>query len=237
MEYLIGFAAGFITLVNPCVLPVLPIVLVSALGAGRAGPLALMAGMSLSFVGLGVAISALGRLAGIDGHTVGQIGAWVMVGFGLVLLAPPLARVFARVTSGVSRSADAALQDVERTSLGGQFLGGLLLGAVWSPCVGPTLGAAIALAARGQDLLRATGIMVAFSLGISAVMLLLAYGARSALMRRRALMQRLSRHARPVMGGAFVAIGLMLAFGMQQPIEAWLLDNLPPWLVDFTVSF
>ena len=47
----------------------------------------------------------------------------------------------------------------------GMFLGGALLGAVWSPCVGPTLGGAIALAYQGENLLRATGIMIAFALG------------------------------------------------------------------------
>ncbi|TMV51775.1 cytochrome c biogenesis protein CcdA, partial [Thioclava sp. BHET1] len=47
MELILGYAAGLLTLINPCVLPVLPIVLASALQASRFGPLALAAGLSL----------------------------------------------------------------------------------------------------------------------------------------------------------------------------------------------
>ena len=61
MDLIFGYLAGLLTLVNPCVLPVLPIVLASALQAHRLGPVALAAGMSASFVILGVGIAALGN--------------------------------------------------------------------------------------------------------------------------------------------------------------------------------
>ena len=66
MELILAYGAGLLTLINPCVLPVLPIVLASALQAGRHGPLALAAGMSLSFVILGMVVTVAGASLGID---------------------------------------------------------------------------------------------------------------------------------------------------------------------------
>ena len=118
----------------------------------------------------------------------------------------------------------------------GQFLGGMLLGAVWSPCVGPTLGGAISLAAQGESLGRAGATMAAFALGVSTVILGLGYGARTALRRRQAALRALADWARPAMGVIFVGVGLMLFFQLHHVLEGWLLDILPIWLQDVSVS-
>ena len=65
MELVFGYAAGLLTLINPCVLPILPIILATALQAGRAGPLAVAGGMSVSFVALGLFVSIAGRSFGL----------------------------------------------------------------------------------------------------------------------------------------------------------------------------
>ena len=174
MELLFGYAAGLLTLINPCVLPVLPIVLASALQVSRWGPVALAAGMSLSFVTLGLGVTAFGRALGLDEQMVAQAGAVLMVGFGLMLLVPRFGTVFASATAGVSAGADARIDGLDRQNLGGQFLGGALLGAVWSPCIGPTLGGAISLASQGESLAWAGAIMVAFALCVSSIILALA---------------------------------------------------------------
>ncbi len=236
MELLFGYGAGVLTLINPCVLPVLPIVLATALQASRYGPLAVAAGMSLSFVLLGVGVAALGRSFGITGETITRVAALLMIGFGLIMLVPRLNSVFATATGSFAGRADSELDSVDRSTLRGQFLGGLLLGAVWSPCVGPTLGGAISLASQGASLLWAGAIMVAFAAGVSTIILALGYGARSALQRRQALMRRIAARSKPIVGIAFVAVGLMLFFNWQAYIEGWVLDHLPDWLVDFSVS-
>ncbi len=236
MELLLGYLAGLLTLINPCVLPVLPIVLATALQASRLGPLALAAGMSLAFVSLGLGIAAAGHLVGLTADTVARAGAVLMVLFGLVLLVPRLNAGFALATAGMAGRADGGLDRVDRSGLGGQFLGGALLGAVWSPCVGPTLGGAISLASQGQSLVWAGAVMTAFAAGVSTVILALAYGARSALQKRRALMRSIAERAKPLMGAIFLSVGLMLFFRVHHVIEAWLIGVLPYWLQDFSVS-
>ena len=236
MDLVFAYGAGLLTLINPCVLPVLPIVLATALQASRWGPVALAAGMSLSFAILGVTVSAFGRAVGLNANDIAQVGAVLMILFGLVLLVPQASAVFSTATAGFAARADSGLDEVDRGSLTGQFLGGMLLGAVWSPCVGPTLGGAISLASQGESLLRATAIMLFFALGISTIILALGYGARSALQKRQAAMRRFAAAARPLLGAIFVAVGLMLFFKWHYFIESWLLDIMPIWLQDLSVA-
>jgi cytochrome c biogenesis protein CcdA len=237
VDLIFAYIAGLLTLINPCVLPVLPIVLASALQAHRLGPVVMAGGMAISFVTLGLTVTAFGRAIGLDERTLAQTGAVLMIGFGLVLLVPSLNAGFASVTAGFAARADARIDGIDRTGLGGQFLAGLLLGAVWSPCIGPTLGGAISLASQGQSLGWAGAIMAAFAAGVATVILALGYGARAAILRRRDLMRSLADRAKPAMGVLFLGVGLAILFRWHHAAEAWLADHLPPWLVDFSVSF
>ena len=236
MDVLLGYIAGLLTLVNPCVLPVLPIVLASALQAHKLGPAALALGMSVAFVTLGLRVAVAGRSLGLSEETVAQAGALLMVGFGAVMLVPRLNAGFALATGGLAAQADAGFDDATRGGLRGQVLGGALLGAVWSPCVGPTLGGAISLASQGESLVWAGAIMVAFAAGISTIILALGYGARAALARRKALLRRVAEVSKPVMGVVFILVGLMIFFQLHHVIEEWLLDVMPIWLQDLSVS-
>jgi cytochrome c-type biogenesis protein len=237
MDLVFGYLAGLLTLINPCVLPILPIVLASALQSGRGGPAALAAGLSLSFVALGLVVSSIGPGLGLYPETVASAAALAMAGFGLVMLVPRFSEGFATATAGVAARADASVEAAGSAGLRGQFLGGMLMGAVWSPCIGPTLGGAIALASRGKNLLLAGAVMAAFALGVTTVILLIAYAAQSAIDTNAALMRAVAARAKPVLGAVFIAVGLGLFFNLQHGIEAWALEVLPPWLTDFSVVF
>jgi len=236
MELILGYGAGLLTLINPCVLPILPIVLASALQAGRHGPAMVAAGMSLSFVALGLGITVLGQAIGLTPEIVADAGAVMMILFGIVLLVPQFSARFETATAGMSARADAGIETLDRTAMRGQFIGGMLLGAVWSPCIGPTLGGAISLASQGQSIAWAGAIMVAFAAGVSTVILALGYGARSVIQRRQAWMRIIAARAKPVLGVVFVAVGIGLLLRVHHMLEIWALDNLPPWLLDLSVS-
>lgn len=236
MELIFGYLAGLLTLINPCVLPVLPIVLGSALQANRHGPLALAAGMGVSFVSLGLFVALAGRAIGLTEELLGQIGAVLMIAFGVILLVPRFGHVFETATAGMAARADWQMDHMDLGSLRGQFLGGALLGVVWSPCVGPTLGGAISLASQGESVLWAALIMVSFSLGIGTIIVALGYGARSAILGRQAQMRRIAEYAKPIMGLVFLGVGLMIFFRVNLMIESWLLDVLPIWLQDLSVA-
>lgn len=236
MDLVFGYLAGLLTLINPCVLPVLPIVLASAAQASRFGPVALATGMGLTFVALGLGINAIGRSVGLSEELVADAGAVVMILFGAVLVVPRFSEGFATATAGLSAGADARLDEIERGGLGGQFATGALLGAVWSPCIGPTLGGAIALASQGEDLTWAGAIMTTFALGVATIILALGYGARSVIARNRGAMMALAERSRPITGWVLLAVGAGLLFNVHHLLELWALETLPVWLLDLSVS-
>jgi len=236
MELIFAYGAGLLTLINPCVLPILPIILASSVQVNRHGPLAVAAGMSVSFVFLGMLVTIFGRTLGISEDTVVNIGAVLMIGFGIVLLVPGFSAGFATATAGFSAGADTTINEIDQTALRGQFLTGILMGAVWSPCIGPTLGAAIGLASQGESLILAALIMLFFAFGVSTIILALGYGARSVIVKRQALMRSIAQKSRPVMGGVFVLVGIGILFKFQRVVEGWAVNNLPDWLVDLSVS-
>lgn len=236
MELVFAYLAGLLTLINPCVLPILPIMLAGSLQAGRHGPLALAAGMSISFVALGLTVAAAGRALGVTEETISTAGAVIMIGFGLVLMAPRLSARFATATAGFSARADSTVNHVGGMSTGGQFATGALMGAVWSPCIGPTLGAAIGLASQGENLGWAGAIMTFFALGVSTIILALGYGARSVIQRRQALMRVVAEKSRPILGALFVLVGVGILLHWPQIIEGWAVEAMPGWLIDLSVA-
>ncbi len=235
MELVLGYLAGLLTLINPCVLPVLPIALASSLQKDQRGPLALALGMSVTFVIVGVSVSAVGPSLGVDDESVSRAGAALMIVFGSVLLIPQLHNRFSLATAGVAESADTTISGLDQTGLKSQFLGGVLLGGVWSPCIGPTLGGAISLASQGGNLWWAGAVMTSFALGISTIILVLAYGARESIRKRQNSLRGLAEKSKPIMGITFLAVGIIVWMKWHQAIEGWLLDLMPVWLQDLSV--
>ncbi|MEL6200806.1 MAG: cytochrome c biogenesis CcdA family protein [Pseudomonadota bacterium] len=237
MELIFAYLAGLLTLINPCVLPVLPIVLISALNASRYGPVALAAGMSFTFIVFGVMVTAFGSSIGLTQDRLAQIGALLMIAFGTLLIVPMFAKRFELATAGIASGADAQMNNVDTGSLRGQFIGGLLLGTVWSPCIGPTLGGAIALASQGENLGYVALIMAFFALGVSTFTIGLGMGARESIRARAQAFRGLAERSKPIIGAAFITIGLMLFFQIHHIIEGWLLNIMPIWLQDLSVMF
>lgn len=237
MTFLWAYLAGTLTLINPCVLPLLPVTLAAAFQASRAGPAVLAAGLVTAFMVVGFGITAFGHLLGIDEHVINRVAAWVMIAFGVILLIPRAQLLLARAATPLASGANTRIgNDVGGSGLAGQFAVGVLLGAVWSPCVGPTLGGAIGLAATGEDLLHAAAVMLVFGSGVASVLLALAYGSREVLGARRERLRAFMPWAKPVLGVTLVLVGLALVFGVDKAIETWLLDVMPVWLQDLSVS-
>lgn len=232
-----SYVAGLLTLINPCVLPLLPIIIASAMQTTRWGPLALAFGLVISFTVFGVIVTAFGHLIGLDADRLNQIAAIIMIVFGLILVIPKASNAMSTLASPLASSANNRMVAIQDSGIAGQVLIGILLGAVWSPCIGPTLGGAIGLAASGENLGSAALTMVFFGLGVATVLLALAYGSREVLSSRQDRLRKWMPWAKPIMGVSLILVGVTLYFHLNQYLEVWLLDNLPPWLVDLSVRF
>ena len=235
----VGFAflAGLLSVFSPCVLPLVPIVLGTAASAHRLGPAALAAGLALAFTAIGLFVATLGFAIGLDGDVFRTAGAVLLVVVGVVLMLPRLQARVATAAGPVGHWAEARFGRVSGGGLSGQFAVGLLLGAAWSPCVGPTLGAASLLAARGERLWDVAATMLAFGIGAAAPLMLLGLASREALMRWRGGLAAAGRAAKAAMGAVLVAVGLLVLTGLDKRVEAAALAAAPDWLNTLTTRY
>jgi len=234
---LFALIAGILSTLSPCVLPLLPIILVTAVSEHRLGPLALASGLALSFVAVGMFIATIGYGIGLDAGFFRIIAATMLVALGVILLVPQLQTQIAAVASPISGWTEEHFGGIETAGLSGQFSLGLLLGAVWSPCVGPTLGAASVLAAQGQDLAQVALVMLAFGLGAALPLLLLGLLSRDTLMRWRGRLLDAGKGGKLVLGGLLVVVGVMILSGLDKRVEAALVEASPAWLTEITTRF
>ena len=233
----LAFLAGVLTVLSPCVLPLLPIVLGAAASQHRLGPLALAGGLALSFTAIGLFVATIGFAMGLDTGVFRAVSAVVLIGVGLVLLVPRLQEQFALAAAPVSNWAGGYADNFTPGGLAGQFGLGLLLGAVWSPCVGPTLGAASVLAAKGENLPQVALTMLAFGVGAALPLLLLGILSREALMRWRSRLMEGGKAGKTALGLILVAVGLLVATGLDKRLEAILVEASPDWLTQLTTRF
>lgn len=236
-QYLIAYVAGLVTILSPCVLPMLPIVLGGALQTHRLGPVALAAGLVVSFTGFGLLIATVGLSIGLTTELFSQITAGLMILIGTVLLSTTMQTRFAVGAEAALSGFSSRVAAFSPQSVAGQFGLGFLLGAVWTPCVGPTLGAAIALAAQGKDIGYAAAIMLIFAIGTVTPLIGLMYGTREVIAARKNAMASIAKWVKPVLAVLLIGVGLLIITGLMTKWEALLLDISPDWLVQFIYSF
>jgi cytochrome c biogenesis protein CcdA len=234
--YGLGFVAGSASVLSPCVLPLLPILVTSALAKHRFGIIALAGGLAISFAGVGIFLATLGASAALDPEDLRRGAASLMVLFGLVMLSGTLQRAFSRLSSVIGAKGQQALGDVKGNGLLGQMMVGLLLGFVWTPCVGPTLGAATSLAAQGQGLGHIAILMALFGLGAALPLVLLGTISRVSLLKIRGTLAAWGSTARWTLGALFVAMGTIVVTGVDRQLETLLLSVSPSWLTALTTS-
>lgn len=228
----LSFTAGALTVLSPCVLPLALIAMTSALQRHRLGPVALAAGLAVSSTVLGLLFAMLGFA--IDRDVVRLAAAVILVVVGLVLVSLRAQGAFARLLAPITEGAGRLLARTPRGGVAGQFLVGALLGAIWSPCAGPTLAAAITLAAQRASVPSAAAVIATFSLGAAVPLVALAYASRETLGRRA---ESVARIARPLTGVALVVVGVLTLSGGDRVIETRLVDVMPGWLMDLTTRF
>jgi cytochrome c biogenesis protein CcdA len=232
-----AFIAGILSTLSPCVLPLLPIILVTAVSEHRLGPVALASGLALSFVVIGMFIATIGYGIGLDASFFRVIAAMMLIGIGVILLVPQLQTQVAAAAAPISGWADERFGGIETGGLSGQFSLGLLLGAVWSPCVGPTLGAASVLAAQGENLAQVAFVMLAFGVGAALPLLLLGLLSRETLMRWRGRLLDGGKTGKAALGGMLIVVGLLIVSGLDKRLEAVLVEASPAWLTEITTRY
>ena len=233
----LALLAGVLSTLSPCVLPLIPIVLGTAASEHRLGPVALAAGLALSFAAIGLFVATIGFAIGLDGDVFRSVGAALLIAIGLVLMLPALQAQVATAAGPVGTWAEERFGGVSTSGLTGQFAVGLLLGAAWSPCVGPTLGAASLLAAKGENLLSVALTMLVFGIGAALPLALLGLLSRQALLAWRGRLASAGKALKAAMGVLFVTLGLLVLTGLDKRAEAWAVEHSPDWLTALTTRY
>lgn len=236
-SYSFGLLAGLLSTLSPCVLPILPILLGSATAAHPRAPLALAGGLALSYAVIGTLIAWAGVAIGIDASLFRNVGAAILGALGLVLMSASLQRCFASATSGIGDAGNSFISRLNLNGLRGQFAIGMALGVVWSPCVGPTLGAAIVLASQGSHLPQVALLMGIFGIGAAMPVVGLAYLSRAAMKKMRGKLMQAGKNGKVALGAIMVAIAALILTGADKPLEAWLVEISPAWLTALTTRF
>lgn len=180
MIILLGFAflAGIVTILSPCILPILPIVLSGAVGGSKKRPLGIIIGFLLSFTFFTLFLATLVKLTGIPTSTLRIAAAIVLLIFGLSLLLPTFQK---RMEKLFSKLAVFAPKANPHAGFWGGFVIGLSIGLIWTPCVGPIMASVIALAATSQVNAVTFLVTLTYAIGSAIPMFLIMIGGRKLL--------------------------------------------------------
>jgi cytochrome c biogenesis protein CcdA len=235
--YGLAWLAGVLSTLSPCVLPIIPIILGAAANAHRLGPVALATGLTLSFTVIGMLISTVGIAAGIDQSILRIIAAWIFLAIALVLLFDQMQEKVIQISSSVGGLKSGWANRISGNSLSGQFALGLVLGLVWSPCVGPTLGAAVALASQRENLAHAALVMIIFGIGANVPLVILGLLSNQTSMWLKGKLIFVGKVGKKIFGLLILVVGMSILTGFDKIIETKLLELSPSWLTELTTSY
>lgn len=226
----VAFLAGVFGVLSPCVWPLVPVVTSSAAAGGRSGPVYLAAGLSVSFAVAGTLVTWFLTSMGLDPELFRYLAAGMLLLLAAALLVQVLGDWLTLRLSFLTSRFGAGAGGGHAVSGPGQFGVGVVLGFVWLPCVGPTLGAAIALASMGQSLPTAFVIMLAYGVGTAGVLLVAGVASGKALARWRPGVMAGGKVGKKLLGATLLVLGLLVFTGVDKVLEALAVRMLPSWI-------
>ena len=218
----VAFIAGLVTVLSPCILPILPVVLASSTG-GRRRPLALVAGLVVSFAAFTLVISQIVMRLGLSAGLL-RLAAVILLGFlGLALVVPTLG---AHLERWLSRLPGLAPQGGSDAGWRGGLLTGATLGLLWAPCAGPILAAVTTLAATQRANLATVAVALAYAIGVGVPLLIIAYGGQ-AVIRRVPFFARHTLTIQKAFGVMMMVTAALIALNLDVTLSASAASLLP----------
>ena len=216
----LAFLAGILTVLSPCVLPILPILVGRSLQSHRYEAVALVMGLVGGFAVAGslLAFTSQWVVGFASGLRTGAIALLLLMG--LLALFPTVSyRLFQKLRL-------TGLREPERKGLWGEFWLGTQLGLLWTPCAGPVLGSIVVLAAVQQQVSQVFGLLLAYGLGASLPLLAIAYSGRyvgRSILKLRPYSAALQR----IGGGLVAATAIAILLGWDVQVQLWLAPLFP----------
>lgn len=222
---LFAFIAGIVTILSPCILPILPIILSGSIGADKRKPLGIVLGFIASFTFFTVFLSTLVQLLGVSADVLRNVAIGVIFILGITLLIPQVQIYMEILFSRLSSKSGA--QKPHHGFWGG-VITGLSLGLIWAPCVGPILASVITLAATSTVSLAVVLITLAYSLGTAIPMFAIMMGGQRLTTRLPSIMKYTNR-IQQVFGVLMIMVATALYFNFDRQFQTWLLAKFPQY--------
>jgi cytochrome c-type biogenesis protein len=228
---LASFAAGLLSFLSPCILPLLPAYLGFLAGTSLAGEdrtaqrgrivmraVAFVVGFSCVFIALGASASMAGRLVSEHLTLLSRIAGLVIIVLGLNMTGLLRIGMLMREVRFDMSSRPAGII--------GAFGIGLAFGFGWTPCVGPVLASILLMSGASDTVGQGTTLLVAYAAGIG-VPFIVAAAFGAPVLRALGRMKRFLPFAEKVMGATLIITGIFVFFGLMPMVGNWLLDTFP----------
>lgn len=213
---------GFVTVLSPCVLPILPALVGRSLQSHRSGPVALVMGLIGGFAVAGSLIGVTASWVAGFANGLRIVAIILLLVMGILAIFPNWSyRFFSYVPVGNWT------KEPSRTGLMAEFWLGTQLGLLWTPCAGPVLGSILVLAAVKHQVAGAFILLVAYGVGAGLPLLAIAYGGR--FLSRKLLLLRSRTALIQRIGGVMVsATAIAILLGWDVRVQLWLAPIFPP---------
>jgi cytochrome c-type biogenesis protein len=214
-----AFGGGLLTILSPCVLPVIPLVLGRSFKSHRLGPVMLVLGLVSGF-------AVIGSLLGVASswfvgfiNLLRNVAMGLLFGLGVLAIFPELSyRFMSYVQFGKA-------WEPKAPGLWSEFWIGTQLGLLWTPCAGPALGSILVLAAVKHEVLGSLPLLTVYGLGAGIPLLAIAYSSRHV-----GSLQRLLPYTGPLqrVGGILMAgTAIAILLGWDVELQLWLAPLFP----------
>ncbi|MFA4956652.1 MAG: cytochrome c biogenesis CcdA family protein [Candidatus Methanoperedens sp.] len=221
ISIILVFLAGVVTIMKPCCLPLVPIIF-SGSGGHKFRPLAIVSGLTVSFTTMGVLVSAFGATFGAYTDYLRNIAILFIITMGLVLFDEDVNMEFMKLSGSITQGLrqnfgflNKFSSKMPQGSLMSGFFLGMSLGVLWIPCVGPVLGAVLALVASVGNTTYGAWMLFVYSIGMSLPMLAIAYYGKK-FTNRYTWFSRNGELLKKLSGLVLIVAGILLLFGIDK---------------------
>lgn len=220
---LFAFIGGVVTILSPCILPILPIILSGSVGGGKRKPFGIVLGFILSFTFFTLFLTTVVNIVGVSPDFLRNLSMVIILGFGISLLVPKFQVILEKL---FSKFANKAPRQGASTGFRGGVLVGLSLGLLWTPCVGPILASVISLALTESVTGSAFLITLAYSIGTAIPMLMIMYGGRQLLQKVPWLLRNTIK-IQKAFGVLMIITAIGIFFNVDRSFQTYVLKVFP----------
>ncbi|MDP1721942.1 MAG: cytochrome c biogenesis protein DipZ [Candidatus Gottesmanbacteria bacterium] len=228
-----AFLGGIVTILSPCILPILPIVLSGSITGGKQRPWGVVVGFIASFTFFTLFLSAIVKATNISADALRMVSVVVIAIFGLSLLLPMIQLMTERLFSRLTGLLSPRTLSPSRSDFFSGLLVGLSLGLLWTPCVGPILASIITLAATSQVTADTIIITLAYATGTAIPLLAITYGGRSLLTKNPWLVANSGRIQKGF-GILMILTALSLYLQLDRRFQSYILNRFPNYGLGLT---